>query len=249
MKSDHHQDPEAFAHSTSYLVIRKFVCEHARFLIRPWTFIKRIIWLIRYPTAKLKFEQIHRSNTWACGESLSGDGSTLESTEGVRKALEKFIREHAVKSMLDVPCGDFNWMQHVQMDGPYIGGDIVEQIILNNQSKFGDDLREFKVIDLTKSSLPKCDLVFSRDCLNHLSMTDIRKAINNMVASGADFFAVSQFPAVTVNRNQESGFTYRGLNFCLPPFNWPDPIADFDEQFHPGKHIGFWSIADLPNPS
>ncbi len=246
MKTSHEEDPDAFAHSTAYLKIRWFVRQNAPFLIGPWTAVKRVLWSIRYPTAASRFARIHETNYWANGESVSGDGSTMEATQHVRKALENFIRDHHVASILDVPCGDFNWMRHVEMDIPYFGGDIVEAIAERNQRNHGTDRRHFEVLDLTKSKLPKCGLVFSRDCLNHLSIPDIQKAIANIRSSGAEYVAVTQFPQQTMNKPQESGFIYRELNFQLSPFNWPEPIIIHDELLHPGKHIAFWRVTDLP---
>lgn len=247
MKSAENQEPDAFAHSTIYLTIRRFVRKNTPFLIRPWTVFKRAVWLIRFRSPESRFNQIHKTNYWANGESLSGEGSTLEATSSLRAALESFVREHQVRNFLDVPCGDFNWMNHVDLGIPYTGGDIVEDIVVRNQKEYANNQRKFQLIDLTRSELPACDLVFSRDCLNHLSIPDIHQAIANICSSGAIYLAVTQFPAQTVNRAQASGFTYRELNFSLAPFYWLPPVAIYDEQFHPGKHLGIWKISDLPH--
>lgn len=246
---NHHdnQEPDAFAHGPFYLAARRFVRKYAPFLIAPWTAFKRMVWALRYPTAEARFKQIHKTNYWANSESLSGEGSTLEATRQAREAIVDFLRQQGVASMLDIPCGDFNWMKKVDLEIQYIGADIVDDLILRNQKEFSSDQRSFQVLDLSKGPLPRCELVFSRDCLNHLSFQDIEKALLNIRSSGARYLAVTQFPAQTLNRNQGSGFTYRELNFRLPPFNWPDPIAQYDEQFHPGKHLGFWRISDLPD--
>jgi hypothetical protein len=246
MNHNTEHEPDSFSHGRFYLIVRKIVRNHARFLIVPWTGFKRILWLIRYPTAASRFTKIHETNYWASGESRSGEGSTLDATQDVRAALEAFIVEHGVTSILDVPCGDFNWMRHVAMNIPYTGGDIVEAMILRNREMYGRKDRTFEVIDLTRTTLARCGLVFTRDCLNHLSIPDIRLAIGNIRASGAEFLAVTQFPQQTVNRAQETGFIYRELNFQLPPFNWPAPFAIFSERSHPGKHIAFWKTASLP---
>lgn len=246
MTKPQEEEPDAFAHSSVYLKIRRVVRKNTPFLIGPWTAFKRIVWSIRYPTAASRFARIHATNYWANGESLSGEGSTMDATQYVREALAGFIREHQIPSILDVPCGDFNWMRHVEMDIPYFGGDIVEAIVARNRENHGTEMRKFEVIDLTSSKLPHCGLVFSRDCLNHLSIPDILQAVANIRSSGAEFIAVTQFPAQTVNRNQESGFNYRELNFHLAPFLWPEPVAIHDERLHLGKHIAFWRIADLP---
>ncbi len=244
-KSD--QEPDAFAHGPVYLALRRFVRNSAPFLIRPWTALKRIVWSVRFRSAESRFKQIHKTNYWANAESLSGDGSTLEATRKVRDALGIFVRQYEVCSLLDIPCGDFNWMKHVHLDIQYTGGDIVDELVARNQENHGTPNRTFQVLDLTKTPLPKCDLVFSRDCLNHLSIRDVQLAIDNICASGATYLGVTQFPAQQVNRNQDSGFSYRELNFCLAPFHWPQPLAQFDEQSHPGKQLWFWRVCDLPN--
>lgn len=240
------EDPDAFAHGPFYLSVRKFVRKYSPFLIGPWTSLKRMIWLIRYRTPEERFKQIHSANYWANAESRSGEGSTLEATRRAKQAIEEFVRTHEVRSMLDVPCGDFNWMKNVDLGIPYIGGDIVDALIADNEKRYASGMRKFQVIDLTKSKLPQCELVHTRDCLNHLSIPDIKAALSNICSSGATYIAITQFPAVTVNRNQASGFTYRELNFRLPPFNWPEPVVLIDEESHPGKHLGFWRTSDLP---
>jgi hypothetical protein len=246
MNTNINTEPDSFSHGKFYLCIRKFVRKKTPCLIVPWTAFKRLVWLVRYPTAASRFAKIHKTNYWASDESLSGEGSTMEATRDVRSALETFIVEYNVASMLDVPCGDFNWMQHVEMKIPYTGGDIVDALVIRNREIYGGSGRSFEVIDLRRSTLPRCGLVFTRDCLNHLSIPDIRLAISNIRASGAEFLAVTQFPGQTVNRSQESGFNYRELNFQLPPFNWPTPLAIYNESSHPGKHIAFWRPASLP---
>jgi hypothetical protein len=239
-------EPVAFSHGKLYLSVRGIVRRHTPFLITPWTAFKRMIWLIRYPTAASRFARIHETNYWASGESRSGEGSTLEATTDVRLALQDFILEHRVTSMLDVPCGDFNWMRHVEMNIPYVGGDIVEAIITRNRELYENPVRTFEVIDLTSSTLPRCELVFTRDCLNHLSIEDITRAIANIRASGARYLAVTQFPEEMSNRNQESGFHYRALNFQLLPFNWPSPLTTIKDSSHPGKYMAFWETERLP---
>ena len=73
------------------------------------------------------FEQIYEENRWLSCESRSGRGSTLDYTRPLRKALAKYLNSLNVIVLLDAPCGDFNWMQHVELPEKilYIGGDIL----------------------------------------------------------------------------------------------------------------------------
>ena len=75
------------------------------------------------------FQQIYDENRWLSCESRSGRGSTLAYTKPLRRSLAKSLRRLNATVFLDAPCGDFNWMRHVELpDGTsYIGGDIVAQ--------------------------------------------------------------------------------------------------------------------------
>src|SRR5258705_12041519 len=107
MQTKEHREPDAFAHSSAYLALRRLVRRHAPYLLGPWAEFQRVIWSIRYRTAESRFKAIHKTNYWANAESLSGWGSTLEATSRTREALVAFVQEHGVRSLLDVPCGDF----------------------------------------------------------------------------------------------------------------------------------------------
>ena len=53
------------------------------------------------------FTQIYKSNYWNDSESKSGTGSSLKSTENIRKELPLLLKEFKINSLLDIPCGDF----------------------------------------------------------------------------------------------------------------------------------------------
>jgi hypothetical protein len=111
------------------------------------------------------FTDIYNSNQWGSKESKSGPGSTFEATAVIREQLPLIIEKYAIQSMLDVPCGDYNWMKAVKKTCNYIGGDIVAEAIENNQKLYASEKVQFKQIDITKDTLPTVDLIFCRDCL------------------------------------------------------------------------------------
>ena len=55
-----------------------------------------------------------------------------------------------ITSVLDIPCGDFNWMQKVDLSNiEYIGADIVEELIKKNIEIYeGKNNLRFKVLNL-----------------------------------------------------------------------------------------------------
>lgn len=200
------------------------------------------------------FTTIYNVNEWGSRESRSGGGSTINATEAARQGVERIVRELNAKIVHDIPCGDFNWMQHVDLgDSRYIGSDIVPQLIEQNRVKHFSATREFRVLNLCVDPLPRADLVLVRDCLIHLSFSDIRAAVRNLRASESTYLLASTYIHHPRNYDTPTGGARR-LNLCLEPFNFPTPLeliretTDGDEA-DPGsdKSLGLWRIAELPS--
>ncbi|NNE81326.1 MAG: class I SAM-dependent methyltransferase [Silicimonas sp.] len=197
------------------------------------------------------FSRIYQRNSWGDDESLSGKGSNLAVTEKLREELPGFLTKHNVSSMLDIPCGDFNWMRAVDLgDVSYIGADIVPELIEGNQ-KFADDTHQYQILDLIKGPLPKTDLVFTRDCLVHLSTNHIKRTIETIRASGATYLMTTTFPQSGTNQDILTG-EWRPISLTRPPFSFPDPIDLILEEppagkrSYPDKAMGLWRVDDLP---
>jgi hypothetical protein len=75
------------------------------------------------------FTSYANSNKWGASESLSGKGSSLEATSTLREHLEKLIAELGISSLLDIPCGDFNWMPYALKEAGFYGGMILIIVI------------------------------------------------------------------------------------------------------------------------
>ena len=155
--------------------------------------------------------------------SVSGVGSSRAATKKIRLDLPELLKSFNVKTLLDLPCGDYHWMQHVDLHGiEYTGADIQEERITDNKQKYPGI--HFEVLDITTSSLPKNDVVLVRDCLVHLDNKSIWKAIKNLKKSGSTYLLTTNFPLIihsTLNKNIKTG-GWRPLNFRLKPFNFPD---------------------------
>ncbi len=195
------------------------------------------------------FTEIYRENKWGDKDSYSGSGSNLTQTESIRNALPAIVRDFHCQTMLDVPCGDFFWMKTLDLPLQYIGADIVEELVRKNQERFGSERRSFLHLDLTQSDLPKVDLILCRDCLVHLSYSDILRAIRNMRRSGSKYLLTTSFIHVDRNDDIPTG-AWRPINLQKTPFEFPNPIQWVDEKCPiPGyedKHLGLWEISELP---
>jgi SAM-dependent methyltransferase len=193
------------------------------------------------------FTYINQVNLWESAESVSGRGSELDCTAAIRAELPSLLQEFEVKSILDAPCGDFNWMRHLLLSEiRYTGVDVVSDMIGQNQRNYGTDTIRFKRADITKDELPNADLIICRDCLVHLSFWDISQALQQFKRSNAKYLLMTTYPATVVNRNTPTG-SWRSLNLQLSPFNFPPPLkllADpsDDTQVNPDKSLGLWKL-------
>lgn len=208
-------------------------------------------WVSELRPKQSVFTDIYRRRTWDDRESVSGPGSNLRQTEGLRTELPSILATLKADSMLDAPCGDFNWMRETRLTlSKYIGADIVPDLIAENQKKFGTESRSFLVLDITTDELPKVDVIFCRDCLVHLSHKNVTAALKNFKRSGSKYLLTTTYPGAMENMNIVTG-GWRPLNLQLPPFRLPQPDAMFDERAtendgsRSNKHLGLWNLAHL----
>ena len=192
------------------------------------------------------FTNIIKNRYWR--DVPCGSGSTLEFTQLLRDTLPNFLIKHNITSMLDAPCGDFSWMSLVnfQKGFKYIGGDIVNFMVEENQSKYPD--QEFRVFDLTTDKLPNVDLLFCRDCLFHLCEDDIKKIFDNALSSSVKYIMTTSYIESFgySNQNIQTG-QFRPINLERAPFNLPVPIDALDDGI-PGKierRLCLWKVQDL----
>lgn len=183
----------------------------------------------------------------------SGIGSSLEQTERIRQALSSIIEKFAITSLVDAPCGDFTWMQKVNLGQlRYRGFDIVRSVVEKNRLLYGRANVEFGELDIVESVAPIADLFLCRDCLVHLSNKDALKAITNIKESGCRYLLTTTFSNLVRNRDMVSGRGWRAVNLQKPPFDFPEPITlvvegctEENEKYR-DKCLGLWSVKELP---
>jgi len=200
---------------------------------------------------KERFERIYSTNLWSDPESRSGVGSALDATRVLRAELPKALRKLEARVLLDVPCGDFTWMEHVDLSGiRYIGGDIVPSIVEENQRLHESETRRFALVDLTRDELPDADVLLCRDCLVHLSYANIRAVLANIARSNIRYVLMTSFPGRGGNRDVKDG-DWRTLDFQAPPFLFPEPDLTIVEQCeeedgsYADKSLLAWRVANL----
>ena len=200
------------------------------------------------------FEEIVLENRWRDPESLSGGGSNLQQTETLRVELPLLLSRLGARALLDAPCGDFNWMRHVDLGSVlYTGVDVVAPLIERCQRTYGGPHRQFILRDILVDPLPRTDVIMSRDCLVHLSYEHIIAALRNFRTSGAAFLLTTTYTSRKRNWDIVTG-SWRPLNLQEKPFNFPPPVelivensTEFDGDFA-DKTLAVWRLDSLTIP-
>jgi len=193
------------------------------------------------------FTEIYRNRKWRLGlpETVSGGGSTLAHTEALRSKLPDVFAELDIKSIFDAPCGDFNWMKEVDLTGiKYIGADVVEELIADLQDKHAKPGIDFVHADILEDKIPEVDLWLCRDCLQHFSIEDIFKALNQLSISNVKYFASTNFPEIKRNTAINTG-GWRELNLLAEPFAsiLPSPFMIIpDVVFDRPRNLSIWKM-------
>ena len=198
------------------------------------------------------FGKIYRRNDWGSNQSISGTGSEEIQTKELVRRLPGVLRTLEVTSVLDIPCGDFNWMQHIDLAGiNYAGADIVGPLITKNEREYAAEGIRFYQLNLIIDTLPRADFVLCRDCLVHLSNADVTAAVKNVAKSGSVYLAATTFPGRGVNRDIKTG-GWRPLDLQAHPFCFPEPLAVINERcteaggIYADKSLAVWRVIDLP---
>ncbi len=205
---------------------------------------------LRWKDTEDVFTEIYRGKKWNGKESVSGPGSDLGETSAVRNQLPAVCRRFDIHTMLDIPCGDFNWMKHVGFESmDYTGADIVADLIQQNIRYEASNIH-FCKLNLIKDKLPKVDMVLCRDCLVHFSLKDIFSALLNVCKSGSTYLLITTFTSRRENCDIITGQWYP-LNLEIAPFSFPQPLWIINEESterggaDKDKSLGLWRVEDI----
>jgi len=202
------------------------------------------------------FTKTYEENGFKGRASKSGTGSDLENVQDLIPRLAEFFNANNIKSLVDAPCGDFNWMPNVlKMSGikEYRGYDIVPQLIEDNKKNFPGIHFEQKDI-VIDGQFGKADILFCRDCLVHLSYASAKKVIQNFFYSDIKYFMATTFTNDDrANADFEDGTNWVPMNLMKAPFFLPEPLVIINEGYtgndgdFADKSLAVWEKTDLIN--
>jgi SAM-dependent methyltransferase len=195
------------------------------------------------------FAYIYDRGVWLNGKDegpLSGLGSAVEATAVLRQNITTLVESLGAQTILDVGCGDFTWMKHVDLGATrYIGVDVVPSVIAANQAAYSSRNREFLCLDAAVDELPKADLALCREVLFHLSFADCKSLLRNIKRSGAGHAMLTSDTGTRFNANIATG-DFRILNLERRPFRLPRPTSWIaDNAVSATRGIGLWPASAL----
>lgn len=181
------------------------------------------ILIYKKPSNKTIFENIYRNHIWNGSNPtipLSGPGSSIENTRTTSMELNYFIYKNKCNSILDIGCGDLNWISKTEFFNDdnikYTGIDIVEFLINFHKKKFGS--KNFICEDVINYEIKeKYSLIIIRDVIFHLTNDEIMKIFDN-IKDKFDYIAITSCRN-NVNTDIFDRWRFSEKNLHKHPFN------------------------------
>ena len=176
-----------------------------------------------------RFEKIYENNDWVHG---SGEGSLIIHTRRYIDFLQRFFREHQIRSVVDLGCGDWQFSRHIDWNGiRYQGFDLVRSVIATNQSLYTSENISFHLHDGNHDNLPEADLLIVKDVLQHWSAQSIRAFLPTLSKFRMCLITNCINPLGLTENGDIADGDFRPLDLRLPPFNLPaDEVFAFSQQ-------------------
>jgi SAM-dependent methyltransferase len=164
------------------------------------------------------FSKIYAQDLWNGG---SGPGSRPESTVPYRELLQGLLNSGDYANVVDLGCGDWQFSQYINWSNSnYLGVDVVDSVIDSNTELFGSKNISFLKEDLVNFLIPNCDLLLSKDVLQHLSNSSVATIVEKLSRVEGRVLITNDIVAMTTLQNQDiKDGGYRPLDLSLPPFN------------------------------
>jgi hypothetical protein len=196
------------------------------------------------------FQGIYRQSLFGKSTSVSGPGSSINATKAVRESVFDLFNEYSVRTIVDIPCGDFLWLSTMDLKNlRYTGLDIVPELISELRNKYPQ--HQFECHDAAADSLGYFDLILCRDLLVHLTTEQALKVIDKFRESGSTYLLATTFVNQKKNvelRVPKIGVGWRPLNLSIFPFNLGSPLRTVNENSTEGrgrfgdKSLGLWKL-------
>jgi hypothetical protein len=134
------------------------------------------------------FSEIYRHDRWTGG---SGPGSSSDFCRPLSRWLRGYLVEHQIRSLVDVGCGDLQWMPAALsgLDVDYVGLDVVPELLEGHRQRMPADRFSFHVLDVATApvaSIPTGGLYWAKDVLQHWPSADVAAWLDRFFAARPD---------------------------------------------------------------
>ena len=189
-------------------------------------------------------------------ESSSGHGSSLNSTYETRQFIPHLVNEYSIESMIDLGCGDWNWMSKLRADIPnvnYEGWDASDVLIEEHIKNHQNDNTKFFCKDIINNPIPTVDMALCREVMFHLKKEYTMTILDNLRSAGVKYLLATSFNEVEGNDDQVRVMDHLGdwrfyyMNLNAEPFNLGDAMLEYvyEESSHDKTHKRFLCFYDL----
>ena len=190
-----------------------------------------------------------------------GKGSSLNYAQEVMAALhviigqlKRYLGVERVR-LLDIPCGDLQWMHRfllTRSDVDYTGVDIVADVISRHRAAFRGRPWKFVNMDVVTQpiNVSEYDLIMTRMMMQHLAQGDVIRVLHNF-SNITDhqhrpvFLLATTFSNTKVNMQMKvnSSRRFELFNLEISPFRLQTPLCLFrDGPPRSGHYMGLWRL-------
>lgn len=165
-----------------------------------------------------KWDYLYKVSTagWSKGlpETACGSGSTLRYNDKLINRLNEIIQKYSIKSIVDLGCGDFNWMSQVNLDGVDYKG--YDWILRFEYIEKGYDNIQFFEANIGEMDIPQADLIICKDVFIHMKNEHIFQVLNRIAFSESKYLLTSTY---AIENNDRVLNNYAPLDIEQDPFN------------------------------
>jgi hypothetical protein len=148
----------------------------------------------------------------------SGPGSAVEYTALFRNWLSVWIREHAIASVLDYGCGDWQWARLVNWPS-YLGVEVVSELAWALDRQYGGAGRRFEHIDPATWEPPTVDLALCKDVMQHLPIAEVQALISKLRRCARHCLFVNDRWGLFHDNGEIARGEYRPVDLLREPFS------------------------------
>ncbi len=168
------------------------------------------------------FELIYAKGGW--DNKGSGLGSQIEYNRGYIAWLQNFIKYNDIKSVVDFGCGDWTFSSKIDWQGcSYYGIDCVPSVIEANKRLYEKDKVQFHLAKYGDFQYPSCDLLIAKDVLQHWSIGNIKRFLDNLDKNTPFILLINDFSPHGTKDIVDG--EVRAINLAKPPFSLKGAIV------------------------